>query len=309
MRRMARDGVQVNCIVTSPPYYNMRDYGIDAQHGLEPTVAAYVNTLNRTFRIARQLLADNGVAWLLLGDSYRSKSLPGRIGDNSTINSHSHQEESRKARRASGASKRDALTSVKPKDLYGAPWRVALRMQNDGWYLRNDIIWAKTNPKPESVLDRPGRAHEYLFMLTRSSRYYYDANSVREPLAESSIKRLNSNIQNQRGSMRGTDSVQRNRQMKAVRSKTAPGRAVRSVWSFPTALFRGDHFAVAPDALIERCILLTTKPGDVVLDPYIGSGTTARVALRLGRQFIGCEINPKYGAIARQLNSTYGLRL
>ncbi len=297
----------VNCCVTSPPYFGLRDYGHSGQIGLEATPDAYVAKLVDVFREVKRVLRDDGTLWLNLGDSYAA-SRSYQVSDNKNPGAVATGHESR-CRPPEG---------LKQKDLIGIPWRVAFALQADGWYLRQDIIWHKPNPMPESVRDRCTKAHEYIFLLSKSERYYYDHVAIQEPFAESSIARLEQpNIEQQIGSDRVPGKTNGN--MKAcgpssykgssfTKGKTgavkptvgqgerveASGRNKRSVWTVTTKPFKGAHFATFPPDLIEPCILAGSKPGDVVLDPFMGSGTTAQVAIMHGRQYIGCELNPAY---------------
>ena len=272
------------CCVTSPPYFGLRDYGNDGQIGLEATTDAYVAELVAVFREVRRVLKDDGTLWLNLGDSYAgsgkgpSKSLSAEARD-MTHTMHT-------------AFVPDGL---KPKDLIGIPWRVAFALQADGWYLRSDIIWHKPNPMPESVTDRPTKAHEYVFLLSKSARYFYDAAAIAEPATESTLARL---AQPTLATQRGSDRVpgKTNGTMKAVGSET---RNARTVWSITTQPFKGAHFATMPAELAERCIKAGSAAGDMVLDPFGGAGTTGLVADQLERDATLIELNPTYAAMAR----------
>lgn len=237
----------VQCIVTSPPYWGLRDYNIPDQIGLEPTLPQFINRLCFVFTEARRVLTDDGIFWLNIGDGYTSGNRGWRAPD--------------KKNPARAMSIRpDTPEGLKPKDLQGIPWRLAFALQEDGWYLRADIIWNKPNAMPESVKDRPIRAHEYLFMFTKSEQYYYDRKAILEP----------------------------------------NGRNRRSVWNIHTQAFPGAHFATFPPKLIEPCILASTRPGDYVLDPFFGSGTAGFVAQQLGRRYVGIELHPDYVALAAE---------
>ena len=244
----------VQCVVTSPPYYGLRDYGHDGQIGLEETPEAYITKMVEVMREVRRVLRNDGTLWLNIGDSYAGsgKGPAGNLGAR-------HNERHLEHTVASG----NVPHGCKPKDLIGIPWMLAFALRADGWFLRQDIIWHKPNPMPESVVDRCTKAHEYVFLLTKSARYHYDAEAVKEDAI-------------------GGDT--RNR---------------RSVWSITTKPFTGAHFAVMPEDLVEPCIKAGSKPGDLVLDPFTGSGTVAVVALRHGRAFVGCELNPAYVEIAK----------
>jgi DNA modification methylase len=307
------EDASVQCCVTSPPYFGLRDYGVAGQIGLEPTPDEFVTTLVAVFREVRRLLRDDGTLWLNLGDSYAGNGAA--YGEaNSTLQGAKQSARmgaQRQAKRAPG---------FKSKDLIGVPWMVAFALRADGWYLRQDIIWAKPNPMPESVRDRCTKSHEYLFLLSKGARYYFDAEAIAEPLAESSVARLSqSTLARQVGSERVPGKT--NGPMKAVaspenmtriaQSRTAyreqgmadaPGatRNKRSVWNVATQPFKEAHFATFPPALVEPCILAGSRIGDVVLDPFMGGGTTGLVAARNMRRWIGCEINPEYAAMAER---------
>lgn len=243
------------CVITSPPYWGLRDYEIEGQIGLEPTLDQFLNHLVEVFSEVKRVLRDDGTLWLNIGDSYTSGNRGYRAPD--------------KKNPARAMSVRpDTPEGLKPKDLIGVPWRLAFKLQDDGWFLRSDIVWHKPNAMPESVKDRPTRAHEYLFLLTKSERYYYDHAAIRE----------------------------------------ANGRNRRTVWSINTQGFAGAHFATFPPGLIEPCILASTKPGDYVLDPFFGSGTVGVVSQEHGRKYVGIELNPEYVAMASDRLRAKGLK-
>jgi DNA modification methylase len=265
---------------------------IDSQLGLESTPEEYVSKMVEVFREVRRVLRDDGTVWLNIGDSYnadhKQRERP-NMGLN-TRNARTHEN-----RLAPG---------LKPKDLVGIPWRLAFALQADGWYLRSDIIWAKPNPMPESVTDRPTKAHEYVFLLTKSARYFYDADAVREPHAYDWTKHGEAM---QRLAARGDWAVQDKSNLSRngtsdpfVNPPNLAGRNLRSVWNIPTEPFPEAHFATFPKALVEPCIKAGSKPGDLIFDPFAGSGTTGVVALRLGRSFIGIELSPAYAEMARK---------
>lgn len=283
----------VRTVVTSPPYWGLRDYGEDAQIGRENTPSEFVESLCRVFDEIWRVLADDGTIWINLGDSYaggsQSIANTGRAGFG-------------KDREVTVKRMGDGL---KQKDLVGIPWRFAFAMQERGWYLRQDIIWSKPNPLPESVTDRCTKSHEYIFLMTKSPRYFYDSEAIREPLAESSVGRLKQDIESQAGSTRAHGDV--GLVVKAM-GDIDRGRNKRSVWSVPVARYKEAHFAVYPPALIEPCILAGSEPGDTVLDPFSGSGTTGEVALLNGRDYIGVELNPEYADLSdRRISGAVGM--
>ncbi|GHF43037.1 hypothetical protein GCM10017056_13590 [Seohaeicola zhoushanensis] len=248
LRRLPDCSVQT--VVTSPPYWGLRDYAIPDQLGLEGRLPQYLNALRSIFSEVRRVLKDDGIFWLNIGDGYTSGNRGWRAPD--------------KKNPARAMSVRpETPEGLKPKDLLGLPWRLAFALQDDGWYLRADLIWNKPNAMPESVKDRPTRSHEYLFMFTKDERYYYDRTAIMEV----------------------TGNTRRNR---------------RSVWNVNTIPFAGAHFATFPPGLVEPCILAASRPGDFVLDPFFGSGTAGLVAQRLGRKYVGIELNPAYVAIAAE---------
>jgi DNA modification methylase len=339
MREMISQGVKVQMCVTSPPYWGLRDYGVPEQLGLESTPDEYVSHMVDVFRLVRDLLADDGTLWLNLGDSYsapngRSGGGTYERGPNSQL-AHMHEAQER-------GIVRDFRLAA--KQLIGIPWRVAFALQADGWYLRQDIIWHKPNPMPESVRDRCTKAHEYIFLLSKRERYYFDAEAIAEPLAYSSVERLSQpNLENQEG--RGGkltggayappgQAPHGNARMKpytgqATKDFDAAGaqdasatkarivdaiiagdittRNKRSVWTVTTKPYAEAHFATFPPHLIEPCILAGSRPNDTVLDPFFGSGTTGEVAQRLGRQWIGCELNPAYEPLQAKAYGSAGI--
>jgi len=281
-------GESVNCCVTSPPYWGLRDYGTDSQLGLESTPDEFVANLVDVFREVRRVLRDDGTVWLNLGDSYAASSKGSGGTDKGTIANGAGQSSNVGSFYSSSFDL--GAAGLKPKDLCGIPWRVAFALQADGWYLRQDIIWNKPNPMPESVRDRCTKAHEYIFLLTKNKKYYYDNEAIKEDTAESSKSRLKQDVKNQVGSDRVP--FKTNGTMKAVGKSDK--RNKRSVWTITTKPFRGAHFAVFPPALITPCILAGCPKGGVVLDPFNGSGTTGEVAHAAGRKYIGVELTAEY---------------
>lgn len=258
----------VQCVVTSPPYWGLRDYQVNGQIGLERTPDEYVANMVSVFREVRRVLRKDGTLWLNLGDSYVGGATKG-------------ENEGAKQRTNKGATwgnnsdlalLKHKVKGLKQKDLVGIPWRVAFALQADGWYLRSDIIWHKPNPMPESVTDRPTKSHEYIFLMVKSARYYYDADAIREVAAYDGRKDI------------WQDGV-------ALRNR-------RSVWTVATHPYKGAHFATFPPALIEPCILAGSRVGDTILDPFNGSGTTMSVAKKFGRKSIGIDINQDYCMLA-----------
>jgi DNA modification methylase len=282
----------VQCVVTSPPYWGLRDYGNDGQIGLEQTPQEYVAEMVSVFREVWRVLADDGVLWLNIGDSYASfrdgKATPDTARGE---NKGTLVPKGSAANRMSGSF---STTNIKHKDLVGIPWRLAFALQDDGWYLRQDIIWAKPNPMPESVRDRCTKSHEYIFMLTKSSRYFFDNEAIKEPSANLGLTKIKF------GGSKYGDSDDPKHATKSGNEYTDNGkRNKRDVWFIPTKPFKGAHFAVMPEAIVEPCVLASSRPGDTVFDPFTGSGTVGVVALRHKRNFLGTELNPEYGEIAR----------
>lgn len=268
----------VHCCVTSPPYWGLRDYGNDGQIGLEQTPEEYVAQMVEVFREVWRVLRDDGTFWLNLGDSY-SGSGKGPAGNLGANHNERHLEHKHGAIVPNG---------LKPKDLVGIPWRVAFALQADGWYLRQDIIWHKPNPMPESVTDRCTKAHEYIFLLSKSAKYYFDNESIQEPVINPGKPRK----------FRDADSVATMRNDNGRIYIPKDKRNKRSVWTVTLKPFKGAHFATFPPQLIEPCILAGCPPDGTVLDPFFGAGTTGLVAQQHGRNWIGCELNPVYAEMA-----------
>ena len=309
MRRWAQQGVRAQMCVTSPPYFGLRDYGHPGQIGLEPTPEAYIDTMVEVFRCVRDVLADDGTLWLNIGDSYWSDTLARKTPVEAMWGNRPGSDLSSGRANIPVHNKRGGLGSrpegVKPKDLMGIPWMLAFALRADGWYLRQDIIWHKPNPMPESVRDRCTKAHEYIFLLSKSERYFFDSEAMKEPVTASTVSRLAQDVDGQRGSDRVPGKT--NGPMKAVGNGETRNR--RSVWTVATQPYSGAHFATFPPALIEPCILAGSRPADIVLDPFMGSGTTAQVAQQLGRQYIGCELNPQYLSLQHERTAQQTLML
>jgi site-specific DNA-methyltransferase (adenine-specific) len=267
----------VHCCITSPPYFGLRDYGHPGQIGLERSPDAFVQELVAVFREVRRVLRDDGTLWLNLGDTYNAYNA--NRGPSTSISDGTFGRDHPTHQRGL------TTPTLKNKDLIGIPWRVALALQNDGWYLRQDIIWHKPNPMPESVTDRCTKAHEYLFLLTKSPRYYFDSEAIKETAVKGAAgssfnKGKTATHQMGRSSDKDrADSGTRNR---------------RSVWTVATRPFKDAHFATFPPDLIEPCVLAGCPTGGTVLDPFNGAGTTGLVALSNDRKYIGIELNPDY---------------
>lgn len=268
LREMESD--EIDCCVTSPPYWGLRDYCVEGQLGIEATPSEYVENLVAVFEEVRRVLKPSGTLWLNLGDTYQT---------------------------------RDNGAGLKPKDLVGVPWMVAMALRDSGWFLRSDIIWSKPNPMPESVRDRPTRSHEYIFLLSKNRRYYYDREAIKEPpkvAPDSLANRTPSSRQpdRKRGHKRRHDGFSDRWDNMSKKEQQSKGANKRSVWTIATRPFPEAHFATFPEKLAEICILAGSPKGGIVLDPFSGSGTTGLVALHLGRKFVGIELNPDYVAIA-----------
>lgn len=261
LQKLASDGVKVQTCVTSPPYFGLRDYGVDGQVGLEQRAPEYINGLVDVFRGVWRVLSDDGVLFVNIGDTYAGYK-------DGKFPPHSQSKGNQRGMPVSGAPHRNKALLVqdgfKDKELMGIPWRFAFAMRDAGWLLRQDIIWSKPNYTPEKVRDRFVRSHEHIFLFTKRSNYYFNGDAVRVP------------------AYGGGD-------------KLRP-----DVWNVPVSTFKGAHFATFPPDLIEPCILAGSRPGDIVLDPFMGSGTTAAVAVQHGRQYIGCELNPEYKSLQDQ---------
>ena len=313
----------VHCCVTSPPYYGLRDYGVAGQIGLEDTPEAYVARLVEVFREVRRVLRDDGTLWPNIGDSYAAQrggthqpaetlagGKGGKMADGSIVNRARHA--------GCNPTRNAAAIGLKHKDLIGIPWMLAFALRADGWYLRQDIIWHKPNPMPESVRDRCTKSHEYIFLFAKQQRYYFDQESIKVPLKEASVARLMQDVENQEGSGRVPGKT--NGKMKAVcfgGNKQCPDTRLqsgkewnptmivggmankKSVWTVPTRGYKGAHFATFPPQLISPCILAGCPVDGTVLDPFSGSGTTGQVAKSLGRNAILIELNPAYHDLIR----------
>lgn len=338
----------VQTCICSPPYWGLRDYGVVNQIGLESTPDEYVCHIVKVFRNVWRVLKGDGTLWLNLGDSYcryhgNSKcddadAPSNKLGytENMRVSSVTKKQvQQSKNPNASIPENPQRDYGLKAKDLIGMPWRIAFALQADGWYLRQDIIWSKPNAMPEPVKDRPTRSHEYMFLMSKSPKYYYDADAIREPYAAATIPRLmqptfDQQTGGQKDSKNGNRSCRKAREKLKKRDKQrghsrrhagfndrwdsmtkeeqmANGANKRSVWTIATQPYREAHFATFPEALVEPCILAGSKEGDVVLDPFMGSGTVAWVAKRLGRISIGYELNISYCDLAVKRNRQQAL--
>jgi DNA modification methylase len=272
----------VQTCITSPPYWGLRDYGEDDQIGLESSPDEYVEQLCLVFDEVWRVLADDGTLWLNLGDSY--------AGNNSRASNN--------GRAGFGTEREGVFTKtgegLKTKDLVGIPWRVAFALQARGWYLRSEIIWHKPNPMPESVTDRPTKSHEHIFLLSKSAKYFYDHEAIKEPAIWANDSRNGSGRNTYDGKRAENDGF-----IQQSFVTVNDTRNKRDVWTVPVQPYAGAHFAVYPPALIEPCVLAGSREGDTILDPFSGSGTTGVVALRNGRNYVGTELNPEYAELSR----------
>jgi len=284
----------IDCVVSSPPYFGLRDYGVDEQFGLEKTYQDYLANTVKVFETFKPKLKDTATIWWNVGDSYSSGSRT------STTN------QSLRGNKDYGVTRTPVQKGIKEKDLLMIPNRVAIALQDEGWYIRSEIIWHKPNPMPESVRDRPTSCHEKIWLITKSKKYYYDSDAIREPLAASSLNRLNQDIKNQKGSTRGNGEMKSNGNMKAVGNKETRNKS--NVWTITTKPFKDAHFATFPKDLIEPCIKAGCPENGIVFDPFGGSGTTGIVAKSLNRKAILSELNPEYIEIAKvRINKEFGM--
>lgn len=314
-----------HCCVTSPPYWCLRDYGVDGQMGLEKTPEEFVQRMVYVFRQVHRVLKDDGTLWVNMGDSYFSAGGSGWQGKTAARENRRHTQRSLQSRAARAV--RESGSGIKPKDLVGMPWMLALALRQDGWYLRRDIIWHKRNPMPESVRDRPTTSHEYIFLLSKRAKgYYYDAEAIKEPCSPDTHARYargrSGNHKHADGgpggqtiarsfshmrkpgvapkAVEGTGIIRANQSFQAATAHIVDRRNKRSVWTLSNTGFKDAHFATFPPKLIEPCVLAGCPPGGTVLDPFFGAGTTGLVALQHGRQYLGIELNPAYAEIAEK---------
>lgn len=275
----------VHMCVTSPPYYGLRDYGVPGQIGLEKSVEEYILVLISIFREVKRVLRPDGTLWLNIGDSYATRS--GSQAPKNTRNSRGHTE-------------KHIPAGYKYKDLMGIPWELAFALRADGWYLRDDIIWHKTNAMPEAVTDRPTRAHEYIFLFSKGPHYFYDAKAIAEPYGSKGNARSFRGGGAYTGGRSFKNGTTVNRDTHGNTDNQEGTRNKRDVWSVATAQFKDAHYATFPPELIRPCVLAGCPPGGIVLDPFFGSGTTGVVALQEERDFIGIELNSAYVSLARK---------
>ena len=313
LRDFVTAGVRAQTCITSPPYWGLRDYGAAGQIGLEPTFEAWIASMVDVFRGVRDVLADDGTLWVNMGDTYNAGTSAKRKAPKTGVDVGGWND----AEIDTGA--RVAFPGLKAKDMCGQPWRLAFALQADGWYLRQDIIWHKPNPMPETLTDRCTKAHEYLFLLSKQPRYFYDFEAMQEPVSGTANARgTGVNPKSQKmpdgwdtgsgahgsfhrdGREKGKTRPRQNESFSGAVNELVEKRNRRSVWTIGTEGFEGAHFATFPRALVEPCVLAGSRKGDVVLDPFMGSGTTAQVAEHLGRQWIGCELQPDYLPLQQQ---------
>ena len=323
----------VNCIVTSPPYWGLRDYGVDGQIGLEPTLPEFLDRLLTVFEQCHRVLADDGVMFVNMGDSYAGSRGSAPPSSSSTLQGNGHvgggpkiraMTESRRYDKAQVPRADYRVHGLKPKDMVGQPWRLAFALQDAGWYLRQDIIWHKPNPMPESTRDRCTKSHEYLFLLSKSERYHWDFESMQEPVSGTANARVagwasgtggHSTVEHNKGDRKfaskgvgvnhdnhgGAKPREKyNSSFDAACAGMVTTRNRRSVWTIQTEGNKDAHFATFPRALVRPCILAGCPAGGTVLDPFSGTGTTGVVALELGRKYIGIELNPEYAEMSRK---------
>jgi DNA modification methylase len=308
MRKWAAEGVKVQTCVTSPPYYGLRDYGHEGQIGLEQTPEEYISNMVEVFSCVKDILADDGTLWVNIGDSYA-----GYHGNKNTS-----YEDAPSNKGGYFENQRKTLVNhndIKNKDLIGIPWMLAFALRADGWYLRQEIIWHKPNPMPESVTDRCTKAHEQIFLLSKSPKYFFDNEAIKEPLADTSIGRadrkqrlidktgigtLGKQIVDGVDSTHAYAGLAMGRNGKTGYDLESGLRNKRSVWTVATKPYKGAHFATYPTTLIDPMILAGSKIGDTIFDPFMGSGTTAQVALQHGRKYLGCELNKEYEPLQQQ---------
>ena len=284
----------VHCCVTSPPYYALRDYGTDGQIGREATPKEYVSRLTDVFAEVRRVLRSDGTMWLNISDTFAGKGNQGDFIDPKNPNGRNGQ----------AIALNNKVEGCKPKDMIGIPWLLAFALRDSGWYLRNDIIWMKENPMPESVKDRCARCYEHIFLFSKSRRYHFDHLAIAEPIAEATAQRLKRGV----GSNKYGTAIPGQQQRQTINQPRSHGaitdgdinplRNKRDVWVINTVPFKGAHYAAYPPKLVETCLLAGCPEGGIVLDPFMGSGTTGMVAKRMKRHYIGIELNPDFTEMA-----------
>lgn len=286
----------INCSITSPPYYGLRDYHNEGQIGRETTVEEYLDRLKQVFHEVKRVLKKDGTCFIVIGDSYAGTGPKGKYIDPKYPN----------GRNVQNTSITQNISGYKSKDLMGIPWRLALLLREDGWYLRSDIIWHKENAMPESCKDRPTRSYEHIFLLSKSPKYYYDYEQIAEPMKESSKKRYtrgrkadNKYLKENSGAK--IQKINKARRYGEYRGDNIPQfRNKRDIWTINTVSFRGEHYATFPPKLAEICMIAGCPKGGIILDPFIGSGTVGFVALMQDRKYIGIELNERYCKLARK---------
>ena len=285
----------VHCCVTSPPYYALRDYGMEAQIGRETTPKEYISRLTEVFTEVRRVLRPDGTLWLNISDTYAGKGNQGDFID----------PKNPYGRNGQAVALNNKVEGCKPKDMIGIPWMLAFALRDTGWYLRNDIIWMKDNPMPESVKDRCARCYEHIFLFSKSKKYFFDYKAISEPIAPATAERLKRGMKG--GNKYGKpvpgqpqpQSINRPREHGEIKDcDINPLRNKRDVWKINTVPFKGGHYAAYPPKLVETCLLAGCPEGGIVLDPFMGSGTTGMVASQMGRHFVGIELNPAYTELA-----------
>lgn len=289
MRKWKESGVKAQMCVTSPPYYGLRSYGGgDLEIGKEETPEEFISNLVDVFRCVWDILEDDGVLWLNIGDSYYNyRPGKGQAMSKQSVSNNKQDLPDICPKRG------NKLVGLKEKDLIGIPWMLAFALRADGWHLRQDIIWSKPNPMPESVMDRCTKSHEYIFLLSKSKNYYFDNEAIKEP----TVTRDNTNRDRDSSRLNNTPGRSKSGGLK---TNNYEKRNKRSVWTVNTKPYKGAHFATFPVSLIEPCILSGSKVGDIILDPFMGSGTTAEVALKYERYYLGCELNQDYSELQKE---------
>ncbi len=288
LRKLAAQGIRVQTCVTSPPYYGLRDYDHPGQIGLEETPEQFIQNLVEVFRCVRDVLAEDGTLWVNIGDSYAGRTTGARLSNAAQL--HGTRAQGKNVHQRT-MQRNGVPEGMKHKDMMGIPWALAFALRADGWYLRQDIIWHKPNPMPEAITDRCTKAHEYIFLLSKAQKYFYDIDAIKEPVSGTAHSRgrgLHPKTEINNANSKANTSFS-----SAVRNLVEK-RNKRSVWSVAPRAYKGAHFATFPAELILPCVLAGSRKGDVVLDPFMGSGTTAEVSILNGRQYIGCELNQDY---------------